>query len=74
MSYTAECADCGRTVVIPSPDERVTRGEQGRRTISERREQYMAAADGPVAPEDVPDEIPRWDHYCPEHAEERGLL
>lgn len=70
MSYTTECDDCGTTVVHPGPGETTVRGDIATRTISDQFEAYMMEA-GPDA--DVPDEIPKWVHYCGEHAEERGL-
>lgn len=71
MSYETTCDDCGTTVIHPTQGETVVRGDKATRTISDQFEEYMMTA-GPGA--DVPDEISQWDHYCEEHAEERGLL
>lgn len=70
MSYTTECEDCGTTVIFAQQGEAVVRGDAAIRTMSDQYESYMMEA-GPGA--DVPRGISKWDHYCEEHAKQRGL-
>lgn len=72
MSYPADCDadDCDTSGVVPDSDEAVVRGTRMYRTQSEQAAAYRAEA-GPGA--DLPNHIPRWTHYCPEHARELGI-
>lgn len=81
MSYTTGCdmEGCETTGTVPGTNERVARGTQMYRTVSDEYMETLGRSNFADDPEERAkaekrlEHIAKWAHYCPEHAVALGI-
>lgn len=74
MGYKTDCVECGKRGIVPDSEESVV-GVRMYRTITDEYETWNIKhikGEAGTHPDDAP--ISKWKHYCPEHAEEIGIV
>lgn len=75
MSYTITCDRCDTRGIVSQDEEEIVTGQKMYRTLTDEYESWsiqdMRGNTGTPADE-AP--IPKWNHYCHDHAMELGIL